>query len=103
MFRQLNLLWEKMSPAPHPTREMHKGHVDSSWQSVTGFGKLSCLLLQEFMSGQLCCILNTVFAGTEGSLLGMLMFCVVDLTHSFPSVLEEEAEVHSGPVVGCFS
>lgn len=61
------------------------------------------LLLQEFTSGQLGCILNTVFADTEGSLLGMLMFCVVGLTHSFPCVLEEEAEVHSGPVAGCFS
>lgn len=39
MFRQLNLLREKMSPAPHPTRETQKGHVDSSWQSVTGLGK----------------------------------------------------------------
>lgn len=55
------------------------------------------------MSGQLCCILNTVFAHTEGSLLGMLMLCVMGLTHSFPSVLKEKAEVHSGPVVGCFS
>lgn len=65
--------------------------------------KTSRLLLQEFTSGHLCCILNTVSADTEGSLLGILMFCVVGLTHSFPSVLEEEAEGHSGSVVGCFS
>lgn len=30
------------------------------------------------------------------------MFCVVGLTRHFPSVLEEEAEVHSGPVVVLF-
>lgn len=100
MLRQLNLLREKMSPGPHPTRETQKGHVDSSWQSVTGLGKP---LVFYCRSSQLCCILNTVFADAEGSLLGILMFCVVGLTHSCPSVLEDEAEVHSGPVAGCFS
>lgn len=59
-------------------------------------------LLQELTSVQLCCILNTEFADTEGSLLGILMFCVAGLTRHFPSVLEEEAEVHRRPVVGAF-
>lgn len=39
VLRELNLLREKMSPAPHPTKETHKGHVDSRWQSLTGLGK----------------------------------------------------------------
>lgn len=36
VLRQLNLLRDKMSSALHPTGESYKGHVDSSWWSVTG-------------------------------------------------------------------
>lgn len=80
VLRQLNFTEGENVSCP----ASHRRHPKATWipagRAWPDLGNLSCLILQEFTSGQLCCILNTVFADTEGSLLGILMFCVVCLT-----------------------